>query len=252
MPTAPITVLFETIGTTTLVTRISFPSIRRVITIGTPHRGSEFANDYTRWLGRKLITLPDWMEDTVAEVPRRNPGFFRDTDLLTVNTSIDSLAPDSPMLPVLLRARKSPRTRYHNIVGLVGDAGIVGRLAAGSDGVVNFESAHLEDVASEIDMHESTVSRVTNGKYVQTPRGVFELKFFFSSGLGTAGGEDISSKAAKEKISRLVGEEDKAKPLSDQKLADVLKAEGIDIARRTVAKYREQLGIASARMRKRH
>jgi RNA polymerase sigma-54 factor len=119
-------------------------------------------------------------------------------------------------------------------------------------GVLHLKPLTLQDVASEIGMHESTVSRVTNGKYVQTPRGVFELKFFFSSGLGTTEGSDISSKAAKEKISRLVDGEDKSKPLSDQKLADALKDDGIDIARRTVAKYREQLGIASARMRKRH
>ena len=119
-------------------------------------------------------------------------------------------------------------------------------------GVMHLKPLTLQDVAQEIGMHESTVSRVTNGKYVQTPRGVFELKFFFSSGLGTADGEDISSKAAKEKIVRLVEGEDKHHPLSDQKIADTLKAEGVDIARRTVAKYREQLGIPSARMRKRH
>ena len=119
-------------------------------------------------------------------------------------------------------------------------------------GVMHMKPLTLQDVATEIEMHESTVSRVTNGKYVQTPRGVLELKFFFSSGLGTAGSEDISSKAAKERIRRLVDGEDRAKPLSDQKLADMLKAEGIDIARRTVAKYREQLGLASARMRRRH
>ncbi len=119
-------------------------------------------------------------------------------------------------------------------------------------GVLHLKPLILQDVAREIDMHESTVSRVTSGKYVQTPRGVFELKFFFSSGLHAAQGEDISSKAAKEKIHRLIESEDKHKPLSDQKLADTLKIEGVGIARRTVAKYREQMGIPSARMRKRH
>jgi RNA polymerase sigma-54 factor len=119
-------------------------------------------------------------------------------------------------------------------------------------GVMHLKPLTLQDVAREIDMHESTVSRVTSAKYVQTPRGVFELKFFFSSGLGTARGEDISSKAAKEKITRLIDNEDKHKPLSDQKIADTLKIDGVDIARRTVAKYREQLGIPSARMRRRH
>ncbi len=119
-------------------------------------------------------------------------------------------------------------------------------------GVLQLRPLTLQDVAREIDMHESTVSRVTSQKYVQTPRGVFELKFFFSSGLGTSDGEDISSKAARAKITRLIEDENKSRPLSDQKIADTLKAEGVDIARRTVAKYREQLGIPSARMRKRH
>lgn len=119
-------------------------------------------------------------------------------------------------------------------------------------GVLYLKPLTLQDVAREIDMHESTVSRVTNGKYVQTPRGVFELKFFFSSGLGTADGDDISSKAAKEKIARLIDQENKRKPLSDQKIADTLRVEGVDIARRTVAKYREQMGVPSARMRRRH
>ena len=119
-------------------------------------------------------------------------------------------------------------------------------------GVLHLKPLTLQDVAREIDMHESTVSRVTSGKYVQTPRGVFELKFFFSSGLGTAEGEDISSKAAKEKIATLIGDEDRRHPLSDQKIADLLQGEGVDIARRTVAKYREAMGIPSARLRKRH
>jgi RNA polymerase sigma-54 factor len=119
-------------------------------------------------------------------------------------------------------------------------------------GVLHLRPLTLQDVAREIEMHESTVSRVTSGKYVQTPRGVFELKFFFSSGLGTVEGEDISSKAAKEKITRLIDKEEKRRPLSDQKIADVLKVEGVDIARRTVAKYREQMGIPTARLRRRH
>jgi RNA polymerase sigma-54 factor len=116
-------------------------------------------------------------------------------------------------------------------------------------------SAHLrpltlQQVASEINMHESTVSRVTTNKYVQTPRGVFELKFFFSSSLGTADGNEISAKSAKDRIRRIILAEDSHNPLSDQKIADILKMEGLNIARRTVAKYREQLNILPARMRK--
>jgi len=108
----------------------------------------------------------------------------------------------------------------------------------------------LQQVASEIGMHESTVSRVTTNKYVQTPRGVFELKFFFSSSLGTQDGGEVSAKAAKDKIRRIIEAENARIPLSDQKIADVLRSDGLNIARRTVAKYREQLGILPARMRK--
>jgi RNA polymerase sigma-54 factor len=110
----------------------------------------------------------------------------------------------------------------------------------------------LQQVASEINMHESTVSRVTTSKYVQTPRGVFELKFFFSSSLGTQDGGEISAKSAKDTIRRIIEREEARNPLSDQKIADMLKKDGLNIARRTVAKYREQLGILPARMRRQY
>ncbi|HEX5133113.1 MAG TPA: RNA polymerase factor sigma-54 [Candidatus Krumholzibacteria bacterium] len=110
----------------------------------------------------------------------------------------------------------------------------------------------LQQVASEIGMHESTVSRVTTNKYVQTPRGVFELKFFFSSSLGTQDGGEVSAKSAKDHIRRIIEGESARAPLSDQKIADMLKKTGLNIARRTVAKYREQLNILPARMRKQY
>jgi RNA polymerase sigma-54 factor len=109
----------------------------------------------------------------------------------------------------------------------------------------------LREVAEHIDMHESTVSRVTNEKFVQTPRGVFPLKFFFSSGLSTTSGEDISARGVKDKIRALVQQENPKSPLTDQKIVDLLESDGVHIARRTVAKYREQLGLLPARMRKR-
>jgi RNA polymerase sigma-54 factor len=108
----------------------------------------------------------------------------------------------------------------------------------------------LQQVASKIGMHESTVSRVTNNKTVQTPRGIFRLKYFFSSALSTEDGEEVSAKAAKSRIQEIVSKEEVKKPLSDQKIADILREEGLKIARRTVAKYREQLGILPARLRK--
>jgi RNA polymerase sigma-54 factor len=119
-------------------------------------------------------------------------------------------------------------------------------------GTAHLRPLTLQQVASEINMHESTVSRVTTNKYVQTPRGVFELKFFFSSSLGTQDGNEISAKSAKDKIRRIIEAEDARNPLSDQKIADMLKKGGLNIARRTVAKYREQLNILPARMRKQY
>ena len=109
----------------------------------------------------------------------------------------------------------------------------------------------LQQVARQIGMHESTVSRVTTNKYVQTPRGVFELKFFFSSGLSTDDGEDVSAKTARDRIKNLIADEDAKDPLSDQKIAELLHQDGLNIARRTVAKYREQLRILPARFRRR-
>ena len=118
-------------------------------------------------------------------------------------------------------------------------------------GAGNLRPMVLQEVADKVGMHVSTISRVSNGKYVQTTHGVFELKYFFDGGLSRDdGGEDISARSVKEKISKMIHEEDTNNPLSDQHIADILKKEGIDIARRTVAKYRDQLNINPARHRK--
>jgi RNA polymerase sigma-54 factor len=118
-------------------------------------------------------------------------------------------------------------------------------------GVQYLKPLTLREVAEVINMHESTVSRVTNEKFVQTPRGVLPLKYFFSSGLSTTGGEDVSARGIKAQIQKLVEEEDPKRPLTDQAIVNILKDGGVQIARRTVAKYRDQLGVLSARMRKR-
>jgi len=118
-------------------------------------------------------------------------------------------------------------------------------------GIAFLRPLTLAQVARQIDMHESTVSRVCSGKYVQTPRGVFELKFFFSSGLATDDGDDVSARTAKDIIKGLIDEEDKKDPLSDQRIAELLHEKGLQIARRTVAKYREQLQVLPARLRRR-
>ncbi len=118
-------------------------------------------------------------------------------------------------------------------------------------GVQQLKPLTLREVAEVISMHESTVSRVTNEKFVQTPRGVLPLKYFFSSGLATTEGEDVSARGIKAQLQKLVAEEDPRHPLTDQAIVNILKQNGVQIARRTVAKYRDQLGVLSARMRKR-
>jgi RNA polymerase sigma-54 factor len=118
-------------------------------------------------------------------------------------------------------------------------------------GVQFLKPLTLREVAEVISMHESTVSRVTNEKYVQTPRGVLPLKFFFSSGLATADGEDVSARGIKAQLQKLVEDEDPKHPLTDQAIVNILRESGVQIARRTVAKYRDQLGVLPARMRKR-
>ncbi len=118
-------------------------------------------------------------------------------------------------------------------------------------GVEYLKPLTLREVADVINMHESTVSRVTNEKYVQTPRGLLPLKFFFSSGLATTTGEDASARSIKAQIEKMVADEDPRNPLTDQQIVELFGQRGVKIARRTVAKYRDQLGILPARMRKR-
>lgn len=119
------------------------------------------------------------------------------------------------------------------------------------EGEKSLKSLTLKDVAEDIEMHESTISRATNGKYVQTPRGLFELKYFFSSGILSEEGE-LSSTSIKVTLKEIIDNENNKKPYSDQKIAELLKEKGINISRRTVAKYRDELNIPSSTMRKRY
>ena len=109
----------------------------------------------------------------------------------------------------------------------------------------------MEQVADHVGMNVATISRVANDKYVQTPHGVFEIKYFFNAGVPQDSGEDMSKRMVKEKIETLVKNEDTSQPLSDQEIFQKLSAAGIQIARRTVSKYREEMGIRAARFRKR-
>jgi RNA polymerase sigma-54 factor len=119
-------------------------------------------------------------------------------------------------------------------------------------GIAYLRPLILRDVAEDIGMHESTVSRVTTNKYVHTPQGIYELKYFFNSSIARVGGEDIASEAVKNQIRQIIAKEPADKPFSDQKIVEILRSQNVDIARRTVAKYREVLGILPSSKRKRY
>jgi hypothetical protein len=128
------------------------PSIRLVITIGTPHRGSDFSNDFTRFLGRKLIAVPSKIMHRRNQLVARNPDYFRDGAPLNITNSIDSLSPKSPILPVLLEAPVGPWVKYHNIVGQAPRKGFTSKVSKG-DGVVSLDSARLDNAATQIVVH---------------------------------------------------------------------------------------------------
>ena len=117
-------------------------------------------------------------------------------------------------------------------------------------GVAHLKPLNLRDVADDIEMHESTVSRVTTNKYVHTPQGIFELKYFFNSSIRKLDGQSVASESVKERIGRLIRNEDPRRPLSDQRISEMLRVADINIARRTVTKYREALNILSSTKRR--
>jgi len=117
-------------------------------------------------------------------------------------------------------------------------------------GIVHLKPMVLRDVAEDIGMHESTISRVTTNKYAHTPQGIFELKYFFNSSIRRVHGDDIASASVQARIKKIIDSEDPKKPYSDSKMAEMLKSDNINIARRTVAKYREMMGILSSSKRK--
>jgi RNA polymerase sigma-54 factor len=118
-------------------------------------------------------------------------------------------------------------------------------------GIAHLKPLVLRDVAEDIGMHESTISRVTTNKFMQTPQGLLELKYFFNSGISTIEGDPIASESVKDKIKEILGSEDLRRPYSDQRIAEILSVNNITIARRTVTKYREMLKIGSSSERKR-
>jgi len=157
------------------------PSVQRVVTIATPHRGSYYANGYTQWLGKKFIQLPSGVIEMGNSLIRQNPGVFKDTELLITKTSIDSLNPDSPIFPVLLRSRRAPWVRYHNIVGMIDKSNWFSSDTMESDGIVTFASAQVDDVQTQI------VVQANHGSVHTTPRAILGVRRILIEHLREAG-----------------------------------------------------------------
>jgi pimeloyl-ACP methyl ester carboxylesterase len=149
-------------------------SIQRVVTIGTPHRGSEFSNDYTRWLARRVIRLPQLALAATQSLAVENPGFFRDQKLLTVSNAIESLAPNSPIFPVMLRAKSADGVKYHNIIGVLEKPGLFSRSSRRSDGVVDYASAKMDDVQSELIVNAEHTTIHTTDKAILEVRRILQ------------------------------------------------------------------------------
>ena len=148
----------------------------------------------------------------------------------------------------LIRSIEQRRITLHKVIQSIVDV----QRSFLDSGLIHLKPLTMKQIADMVGVHESTVSRAISGKYIQTPRGVFELKFFFQSGLERVNGTSVSSESIKKIMQEMISKEDPYNPLSDQKIADMLKKKGVTISRRTVAKYREEIGILSSAKRKRY
>ncbi len=155
-------------------------SVRRIVTIGTPHRGSHFANDVTEYLSEKLISFPERMTARFTMLRLQNPGFFRDTQMLDTQTSIDSLSPGCPVLPALLAAQRPPWIKYDNIVGRLPSDDWQVRLFGDGDGVVPYQSAHLDSADSEIEV------QAEHSEVHRKPQTILQVRTLLTEHLRTA------------------------------------------------------------------
>jgi hypothetical protein len=150
------------------------PSVRRVVTLGTPHRGSPFSNDITRWAGNKLISLPKKMIEGRDQLLAQNKHFFRANAPIDIKTSIDSLSPDSPVLPTLLTANPGPWVTYHNVIGREPKPGLASKYIVGEgDGVVALTSARLDNAPH---VESQIVVSADHSNVHRHPQSVLEVR----------------------------------------------------------------------------
>ncbi len=236
--------------------KLDADALRGIITLIqslNPHPGSRSGGDDTDYITPDVILRKTAQGWRVELNPDHLPRLRINQDYASLIRRADSGADNTYLKNHLQEARwfiKSLQSRNETILK-VASCIVRHQRRFLEEGPEAMQALVLRDVAEEVGMHESTISRVTHQKYMLTPRGIFELKYFFSSHVTTSSGGECSSTAIRAMIRKLVGQEDVRKPLSDNKIADLLEAQGIQVARRTIAKYRESLNIAPSNERKR-
>lgn len=214
-----------------------------------PHPGAPYSTEKVHTLVPELLVFyreGKWQ-------PELNPAALPNIRINALYADILSQAENRQTMNTHLQEAnwfiRNLRQRYETILK-TGQAIVERQQNFFADGAISMRPLVLREIADTLELHESTVSRVTNQKYMHTPHGIFELKYFFGSHLTTGSGKTVSSTAIREKIRQLIGAENQKKPLSDNQIAQILGEQGLVIARRTIAKYRETLKIPPAHMRK--
>ncbi|HZK56749.1 MAG TPA: RNA polymerase factor sigma-54 [Clostridia bacterium] len=220
-----------------------------------PRPGRSFAHNRNRYIIPDVIVRKIGKEYIILDNDHRGTGLVIRNDYKEMIASGDENSDVNKFLNAqfnsavwLIKSVEQRKRTIHNVCSTI----VKKQISFFENGKKNLKPMTLKEVADEIGVHESTVSRATNGKYMYTPFGMFELKYFFSGGLAGNSGEKISTESVKIFIKDIVNKEDCKRPLSDEKIVNKLKSEGIDISRRTVAKYRDELGILSSSKRKRY
>lgn len=227
--------------------------LKRMLSNLDPWPGNAYASEPTQYIAADLLVEKEDGEYVVSLTSEGSPK-------LLINDEYRSLAKDKSIEKderAYLREKveaanwliRNVEQRQQTILK-IGTAIVDIQKEFLEKGVDKIRPLTLQEIADVVGVHEATVSRTTRGKYIQTPQGLFELKYFFSTGLKTESGEDQSSKSVQLTIKKIIEAENKCKPLSDQKIADMLKKDGLSIARRTVSKYRDILNIPSTTMRR--
>ena len=218
-----------------------------------PHPGLQVADQSTEYVVPDVIVTRDKSSWRVELNPDSVPKVRINAGYAGLVRRADSSSDNTYMRNQLQEARwfvKSLQSRNETLLKVA--SCIVERQRGFLEhGEEAMKALVLHDIATAVGMHESTISRVTTQKFMHTPRGIYELKYFFSSHVSTDGGGECSATAIRALIRKMVAAEDRSKPLSDSRIAELLKERGINVARRTIAKYREALSIPSSSERKR-